>query len=64
MRLPGAVKNADMMITEPGDMVVFAAGFPSVYGKQILYFLDNIFSERSGIDASERSDVILSYDSE
>ena len=58
MRLPGPVKNADMMITEPGDMLVFAAGFPPVYGKQILYFLDKTFSERSRIDAPERSDVI------
>ena len=58
MRLPGPVKNADQMITEPGDMLVFAAGFPPVYGKQILYFLDKTFSERSRIDAPERSDVI------
>ena len=37
-------------------MLVFAAGFPPVYGKQILYFLDKIFSERSKIDAPEKSD--------
>ena len=35
MRLPGPIKDADQMITEPGDMLVFAAGFPPVYGKQI-----------------------------
>ena len=52
------MKNADQMITEPGDMLVFAAGFPPVYGKQILYFLNKTFSERSKIDAPERSDVI------
>ena len=39
-------------------MLVFAAGFPPVYGKQILYFLDKTFSERSKIDAPEKSDVI------
>ena len=56
MRLPGPVKNADM-ITEPGDMLVFAAGFPPVYVKQILYFLDKTFSEWSRIDAPERGHV-------
>lgn len=39
-------------------MLVFVAGFPPVYGKQILYFLDKTFSERSRINAPERSDVI------
>ena len=56
MRLPGPVKDVDQNITEPGDMLVFVAGFPPVYGKQILYFLDKIFSERSKIDAPEKSD--------
>ena len=58
MRLPGPVKNAEQMITEPGDMLVFAAGFPPVYGKQILYFLDKTFSERSRIDAPATSDIL------
>ncbi len=56
MRLPGSVKEVEQNITEPGDMLVFAAGFPPVYGKQILYFLDKTFSERSKIDAPEKSD--------
>ena len=58
MRLPGPVKDVDQNITEPGDMLVFVAGFPPVYGKQILYFLDKTFSERSKIDAPEKSDII------
>lgn len=58
MRLPGAVKDADQMITEPGDMLIFVAGFPPIYGKQILYFIDKTFSERSKINAPEKSDVI------
>ena len=58
MRLPGPIKDVYQNITEPGDMLVFAAGFPPVYGKQILYFLDNTFSERSKIDAPEKSDII------
>ncbi|MBQ3646258.1 MAG: type IV secretory system conjugative DNA transfer family protein, partial [Synergistaceae bacterium] len=59
IRLPGPVKDVDQNITEPGDMLVFAAGFPPVYGKQILYFLDKTFSERSKIDAPEKSDLIV-----
>ena len=58
MRLPGPVKDADQMITEPGDMLIFAAGFPVVYGKQILYFLDKTFSERAKINAPEKSDSL------
>ena len=58
MRLPGPIKDVYQNITEPGDMLVFAAGFPPVYGKQILYFLDKTFSERSKIDAPEASDII------
>ena len=59
MRLPGPVKDVEQNITEPGDMLVFAAGFSPVYGKQILYFLDEIFSERSKIDAPDKSDIII-----
>ena len=59
MRLPCPVKDVEQNITEPGDMLVFAAGFPPVYGKQILYFLDEIFSERSKIDAPDKSDIII-----
>ena len=58
MRLPGSIKDVYQNITEPGDMLVFAAGFPPVYGKQILYFLDETFSERSKIDAPEKSDLL------
>jgi len=58
MRLPGPVKDVNQNIVEPGDMLIFSAGFPPIYGKQILYFLDKVFSERSKIDAPEKSDVI------
>lgn len=56
MRLPGPEKDSDMMITKPGDMLVFAAGFPVIYGRQILYFMDKTFSERAKINAPEYSD--------
>lgn len=58
MRLPGPEKDADLKIAKPGDMLIFAAGFPVVYGRQILYFLDPTFSERAKIDAPEKTDVL------
>ena len=33
------------------------AGFPAVYGKQILYFKDETFLARARIPAPEKSDV-------
>jgi len=56
MRLPGARKDSDGMVKEPGDMLIFSAGFPPIYGKQILFFLDPTFSKRSRIPAPTQSD--------
>jgi type IV secretion system protein VirD4 len=50
-RLPGAKKDAGGNITEAGDMLIFATGFPPIYGKQILHFNDPVFSERAKIPA-------------
>ena len=47
MRLPGAVKDSEGDITEPGDMLVFIAGQNPIYGKQTLYFADKEFTRRS-----------------
>ena len=55
------------MITEAGDMVVYAAGFPAIYGKQPLYFKDPVFIARAAIEAPELSDILrlrLSKDEE
>ncbi len=30
MRLPGPVKDADGMITKPGDMIIYVAGYPAI----------------------------------
>jgi type IV secretion system protein VirD4 len=49
MRLPGPTKNAKGDILTAGDMLIFVAGLPVIHGKQILYFLDPTFSERSRI---------------
>lgn len=59
MRLPGAKKDANMQIIEAGDMLVFPAGFPPIYGRQILYFLDPVFSERAKVKAPLASDRLV-----
>ena len=64
MRLKGATKNRAGEITEAGDMLVFVAGYPAIYGKQILYFQDEKFLKRSKIPAPERTDVITAKDRE
>lgn len=51
LRLPGPVKDARGHITQPGDMLVFVAGFPAIYGRQPLYFADAIFKERAALPA-------------
>lgn len=58
MRLPGPKKDSSgEKILEAGEMLVFVAGQPVVKGRQILYFLDPTFSERSKI-APPATDVI------
>ena len=51
MRLPGPVKDGQGRVVKPGDMLIFTAGKPPIYGRQILYFLDPVFSARSKIRA-------------
>lgn len=47
-----------------GDMLVYAAGFPAVYGRQMPYFLDPIFKKRSAVDPPEVSDVFYKQEQE
>ena len=54
-RMPGPKKNVDDIV-EAGDMVIYVAGFPAIYGKQLLYFEDRNFSVRAGIAAPAVSD--------
>jgi type IV secretion system protein VirD4 len=49
LRMPGPRKDAHDRITEAGDMVVYCAGFPAIYGRQPLYFQDQTFSARAAI---------------
>lgn len=53
MQLPGAKKTSDGKVKEPGDMLIFVAGNPPIYGKQILYFLDPIFSLRAKVKVTK-----------
>ena len=58
MRLPAPEKTSDGKIKKPGDMLIFAAGYAPVYGEQILYFLDEVFSARSKVPTPQLSDRI------
>ena len=56
MRMKGPVKDANGMITEGGDMVIYVAGYPAIYGRQILYFMDPAFSARVKVPAPRHTD--------
>lgn len=56
LRMPGPVKSATGDILEAGDMVVYMAGYPAIYGKQPLYFTDPIFQKRAAVPAPKASD--------
>jgi len=58
MRLPGAIKEGTGKIVKAGSMLIFSQGFAPVMGRQILYFLDPVFRERSKVPAPKKSDVI------
>lgn len=54
----GQKKDFNGLIIEAGDMVVYAAGFPAIYGKQPLYFKDPVFMARASIEAPAQSDML------
>jgi type IV secretion system protein VirD4 len=51
MRLRAPVKDAAGGITEPGDMLIFAAGHAPILGTQSLYFRDPVFAARARLPA-------------
>lgn len=57
LRMPGPKKQGELIV-EPGDMVVYVAGFPAIYGRQPLYFKDRIFTSRAAIAAPSSSDQL------
>ena len=56
MRMKGPIKDKDGTIKEPGEMLIFCAGFPAVRGVQPLYFQDPVFDRRAEIEAPEVTD--------
>lgn len=59
LRMPGSRKNVEGLIDKPGDMVVYVAGFPAIYGVQPLYFQDAVFQARASIPAPKQSDRLI-----
>jgi type IV secretion system protein VirD4 len=55
--MPGPKKDGELIV-EPGDMVVYVAGFPAIYGRQPLYFQDSIFTARAAVPAPTHSDKL------
>ena len=53
MRLPGAKKDTNGQVVEGGDMLIFIAGQAPIYGKQILFFKDQVFLDRSKVAVSQ-----------
>ena len=51
MRMKGARKNAQGMITEAGNMIVYVAGYPATMGLQPLYFKDPELARRARLAA-------------
>ena len=49
MRLPGPEKDSQGRVVKPGDMLIFTAGQSPIYGRQILYFFDPVFSARAKV---------------
>jgi len=62
LRMPGPRKNAEGEIEQPGDMVIYVAGYPAIYGKQPLYFKDPIFQARAAIVAPKFSYKTITKD--
>lgn len=58
LRMPGPKKNDKGDIVEAGDMIIYVAGFPAIYGKQILYFQDPVFNARATVSAPEFTDKL------
>lgn len=64
MRMPGPVKNTTGEIEQPGDMVVYVAGYPAIYGKQPLFFKDPVFSARAAVPEPKASDKLREVQAE
>jgi type IV secretion system protein VirD4 len=59
MRMKGARNNAQGMIAEPGNMVIYVASHPAIMGLQPLYFRDSELARRAWIPAESAQTKIL-----
>jgi type IV secretion system protein VirD4 len=57
LRMPGPKKDGELIV-EAGDMVVYVAGFPAIYGRQPLYFQDKTFTARAAVEEPKHSDKV------
>jgi type IV secretion system protein VirD4 len=57
LRMPGPRKEGDLIV-EAGDMIVSVSGFPAIYGRQPLFFQDEIFSARAAVPEPKCSDQL------
>jgi hypothetical protein len=53
MRMKGPLKDPTGMILEPGEMVVYVAGYPAIRGVQPLYFKDSELFRRARMSAPD-----------
>jgi type IV secretion system protein VirD4 len=58
-RLPGLKKNSQGDVIDAGNMLIFSAGFPAIYGTQTLYFQDSEMDRRSKMPPPEKSDDLV-----
>lgn len=56
LRMRGPQKNTKGEIVKAGDMLVYMAGYPAIYGEQVLYFKDPELLRRAQIAPPKKSD--------
>lgn len=57
MRMPPPEKKGELMI-KGGNMLLYMAGFPALFGKQMPWFLDPVFVSRAQIDPPDKSETL------
>lgn len=60
LRMPGPKKEGELIVA-PGDMVVYVAGFPAIYGRQPLFFQDPVFAARAALAPPAQSDKLRNH---
>jgi type IV secretion system protein VirD4 len=58
LRMPGPRKDGKDRIVSGGDMVVYCAGTPAIYGRQPLYFQDPVLRKRAAVPAPSETDKL------